>query len=1221
MQANHKHLKRVFFIALLGFFQSNLFGSVVSSMPDTTQAHNFYANALTRYEAGKFQEASDLFDEAARLFTKKKRWERAVDCRLYVTKARSMNADEEGLLDYCIATLELSEKRLGPMHPLTGDCQNRLGELYYHGHKNDLARSCFDRALHIYSLDEEPDSLAMAKVYSNIGGVKMNLSQFDSARVFVKTALDIQLDLLDSLDMKLVPSYNTMGALNYYLGHMDQAIYNFEKTLQIRLNQFGTDHPEVASSFNNLGSAYEKKKEFQKAVDLHQKALDIRRTTLDSLHPNIALSLNNLANAWYGLGDYEKSNAYHFEALRLRKKMYGDNHRDIAMSYANIGHNLVLQDNPAEATYYFRKVVPIMIDLYGPDHLLTSDAYANLGLPFYYAGEYDSAFYYMFKALRIRENIQGGINLSIARSYNNIGALYKDNGDYELALSYYLKSAEVYEALLGKNCNPLSGSYNNMGEVYLETGDPETAYEFFRRSLDIDKANLGPDNPRLASRYLNLGAAAAAMGRHAESVEYNKQALHLHVGAYGEHNRLTGSIYRNMAMDYVEMDSLEIAQDYLHRAIEIHKGFYGEKHFALSSYFTQLGLLLLEKGDLETARANLYDALSVNYSGEIDPLQLQDADTEKIIDKNQCIETLVAITQFNEALLAKNTRKEILSRNLTIYQLIADITVELRETYRLERSKLQALKKWDYLYSEAFKTAAALFELTGEELYFNRAFRFAGLKKASALTDAILMSQAMENSGIPDTLIHLEKTLLASLESNKQSLFALENGPESEDKKDSITHVINSMTIRLNDLYLNFERTYPKYNSLRSRYPQYMPEEIGAWLDPKTLLLDFMVSDSTIYTMLLSNKGHWIEKVEVPADFASRVNQLLRAVKKYRIEDYISTSKEIYRTLLQPLEKHFGGMEKIISIPDAYLLLLPFDILIGHEGPEDNPDLASQDYFIRRFETVIHYSTDLWVRSMEMEQAANRAHASISGFIGFAPVFDEQPSKTETLLAESTLVETDTSYTSRAVVDRMSLKALPHSLREVNDLVAMFSEQGEPATAFIHADATERNFREKTTNYRFIHIATHGLINPEKPELSGLVFWKDTSIRTVPDPQLLIAQKENDGVLYTKEMYNLLLHADLVTLSACETGAGTLVKGEGLLSFVRGFTFAGVPNVLISYWKVNDQTTADFMSDFYGGVLAGDAYPTALRKAKLAAISKSSSAFPATWGTFVLIGH
>ncbi|MEA3477762.1 MAG: CHAT domain-containing tetratricopeptide repeat protein [Bacteroidota bacterium] len=1221
MHRIHRHFTLLCIASQLFFFQQGLFGSVGFSIPDTTKAHLFYESAVEKYEEGDLQEAADMFGEAARLFTKKKKWKRVIDCRLFVTKARSLNADEEGLRDYCMATLELSNEKLGKNHPSTGDCQNRLGELYYYDHKNELARSCFDIALNIYSLDGDPDSLAMAKVYSNIGGLKMNLAEYDSAKVYVQKALDIQLGLLDSLDMKLLPTYNTMGALNYYLGNMDQAICNFEKTLQIRLNKFGANHHEVASSFNNLGSAYENKKEFQKAVDLHQDALNIRRTTLDSLHPNIALSLNNLANAWYGLGDYEKSNEYHSEALRIRKKIYGDNHRDIAMSYANIGHNLVLQDNPAEATYYFRKVVPIMINLYGPDHLLTSDAYENLGLPFYYSGAYDSAFYYMFKALRIREKIQNGINGSIARSYNNIGALYKDNGDYELALSYYKKSAEVHETLLGENCNPLAGSFNNMGEVYLETGEYEKSYDYFRRSLDIDMANLGPENPRLASRYLNLGAVAAEMGKHAESVEYNKQALHLHLGAYGENNRLTSSIYGNMAMDYVAMDSLDMALNYLKRAIEILKDFYGKNHFYLSTYYTQVGQLLVETGEITLARDNLYHGLAVNYSGEIDPEHLENTDTEKIIDKNQFIESLVAITKYNESVLAANERSEFLAGNLIIYQLIADISIKLREMYSLERSKLQALKKWDYLYSEAFKTAAGLYELSGEELYFDKAFHFAGLKKASALMDAILMSQAMENSGIPDSIIQLEKTLQARLEGHKQNLFELDTTAGAGDKKVSIENEINAITIRLNELYLDIERTYPEYNNLRSRYPRYMPEEIGSKLDPKTLLLDFIISDSTIYTIVISHNDHWIEKIEVPADFASRVNHLLRAVKKYRVDDFMATSKEIYRTLLRPLEKYFTGIEKIVFIPDDYLLLLPFDILISKEDPENSDDLASQDYFIKRFETVLHYSTDLWIRSKRVNQTAIRADSSISGFIGFAPVFHNYQDNAETLLAASALAASDTSYTHRSVVDRMSLQELPYSLHEVNELAAMFAKNGEPATAILHADASEKNFREKSANYKYIHVATHGLINPEKPELSGLVFWKDQSDQKEENPQLLIAEKENDGVLYTKEMYSLRLTADLVTLSACETGAGQLVKGEGLLSFVRGFTYAGVPNVLISYWKVNDKTTADFMFHFYSGVLSGYPYATALRKAKLAAISNISTAFPASWGTFVLIGN
>jgi len=1226
MQLSSKFLLPTYISVLLFFFQpfvSASEGYVVFELnapKDTIKAHQNYKYAVEKYEEGNFQEATELFGDAAAKFRKKRMWERAVECHLFEVKARSMNADEEGLIDLCQATLDLSEEKLGAYNPLTGSCYNRLGELYLYAHMHEMADQSFKSALNIYSQGTEPDPLAMAKVYSNLGGLKMNLSEYDSASFFIHQALEIQLELLDSLDWKLLPTYNTYGVLQYYLGNVDQAIYNFDKTLQIRINKYGANHHEVANSFNNLGSAYEKKKEFQRAVDFHQNALDIRRTTLDSLHPNIALSLNNLGNAWYGLGEFEKSNEYHFEALRLRRKIYGENHRAIAMSYANIGHNLVLQDNPDKATYYFRKVIPVMIDLYGTDHLLTSDAYANLGLPFYFSGAYDSAFHYLFKALRIREKINDGVNLSVSRSYNNIGALYKENRDFELALSYYNRSAEIYEILLGENCNPLAGSYNNMGEVYLETGEYDKAYEYFRRSLDIDIANLGPENPQLAGRYLNLGAVTAEIGKHVESLAYNKKALHFHITAYGENNRLASSIYSNMAMDYIELDSLDIALDYLNRSIDILNAFYGKNHYNLSAPYTKRGQLLMEIGDSEEAYANLYSGLAVNYDGETDPDHLELTDIKKIIDKNLFIESLVALTRFHDLNFSENNPGDLLLKNLAIYQLIADISIQLRETYRLERSKLQALQKWDYLYLEAFETAVALYQRSGEERYFNKAFRFAGLKKASALTDAILMAQAMENSGIPDSLIHLEKTLHSSLEGHRQNLLEMDDSNENAEDLATVNKEINSLQIRLNDLYLHIEQTYPEYNNLRSSYPRYMPDEIGSMMDSGTLLLDFILSDSSLYTMVISKDGKWIEKTELSADFEDRVNDFLRSVKKYRVDDYISISEEVYSFVLKPLEKHFMGIEKIITIPDGYLLLLPFGILIKNEEAINSTDLASQNYFIKQFELVSHYSTDLWIRSYQ-DHILNQADSKAAGFLGFAPVFDQKNKDDEPGITAGPPAENDSSYTHREVMDRMSLQDLPFSELEVDSLVSLFTQFGIKARGVLRSQATEEMFRASSENYRYIHIATHGLINPEKPELSGLVFWKETSDDEDNTPQLLIAEKENDGVIYTKEVYDLKINADLLTLSACETGAGLMIKGEGLLSFVRGFTYAGVPNMLISYWKVNDKTTADFMLDFYKGVLSGDSYPAALRKAKLEAISNRDTSFPALWGNFVLIGY
>jgi CHAT domain-containing protein len=628
----------------------------------------------------------------------------------------------------------------------------------------------------------------------------------------------------------------------------------------------------------------------------------------------------------------------------------------------------------------------------------------------------------------------------------------------------------------------------------------------------------------------------------------------------------------------------------------------------------------MEMGESDKAILDLYQGLRVNYYGELDPDHFEKTDIKKIIDKNQFIETLVALIRFNDLNFSADERSNLLSKNLVLYQLIADISIKLRETYRLERSKLQALQKWDFLYLEAFKTAVELYQKTGEERYFNSAFRFAGLKKASALTDAILMAQAMENSGIPDSVIHLEKTLHSSLEGYRQKLLEMDYSSGEPDQAASIENEINRLNISINDLYLNIEKNYPEYDNLRTSYPLHMPDEIRNLLGSGTLLLDFIVSDSSIYSIVMGKNGKWIEKTSVPVDFENRVNDLLRSVKKFRPEDFIAISKEVYSAVLTPLEKHFTGIGKIIIIPDNYLLLLPFDILIKNEGNLDSTDLVSQNYFIRRFETVTHYSTDLWIRSYQ-DHTSNQTDSQISGFIGFAPVFDHSEINHQIVLTDRIPAEMDSSFTHREVVNRMSLMELPFSELEVDSLVSLFNQFGIEARGMLRSQATEEMFRASSGKYRYIHIATHGLINPEKPELSGLVFWKDTSDHEDPAPRLLISEKENDGVVYTKEVYDLNINADLVTLSACETGAGLMAKGEGLLSFVRGFTYAGVPNMLISLWKVNDKTTADFMIDFYKAVLSGDSYPAALRKAKLEAISNRDTSFPALWGNFVLIGY
>src|SRR5262249_21939109 len=152
---------------------------------------------------------------------------------------------------------------------------------------------------------------------------------------------------------------------------------------------------------------------------------------------------------------------------------------------------------------------------------------------------------------------------------------------------------------------------------------------------------------------------------------------------------------------------------------------------------------------------------------------------------------------------------------------------------------------------------------------------------------------------------------------------------------------------------------------------------------------------------------------------------------------------------------------------------------------------------------------------------------------------------------------------------------------------------------------------DRLSQYRIIHFATHGLLDSAHPELSGL------ALSLVDE-----SGKEQDGYLRLNEIYNLKLNADLVVLSACQTGLGKDVRGEGLIGLTRGFMYAGAPRVVASLWQVNDAATAELMKRFYRGMLKNGLRPAAaLRNAQLEMMNRPAWRSPYFWGAFVIQGE
>ena len=193
---------------------------------------------------------------------------------------------------------------------------------------------------------------------------------------------------------------------------------------------------------------------------------------------------------------------------------------------------------------------------------------------------------------------------------------------------------------------------------------------------------------------------------------------------------------------------------------------------------------------------------------------------------------------------------------------------------------------------------------------------------------------------------------------------------------------------------------------------------------------------------------------------------------------------------------------------------------------------------------------------------------------------------------------------------RSGISRLPFSRQEAKAILAYAS----PEKCFSALDF-QANWETATNpdlgNYRIIHFATHGILNSQHSQLSGIILS-------------LVDEQGNpiNGFMRLFDIYNSNVSADLVVLSACQTALGKDVKGEGLIGLTRGFMYAGAPRVVASLWKVDDEATAELMKRFYQHMLGEDQLPApeALRKAQISIMNEKRWQSPYDWAGFILQG-
>ena len=476
----------------------------------------------------------------------------------------------------------------------------------------------------------------------------------------------------------------------------------------------------------------------------------------------------------------------------------------------------------------------------------------------------------------------------------------------------------------------------------------------------------------------------------------------------------------------------------------------------------------------------------------------------------------------------------------------------------------------DFLLSQGFATEA----LEVSEAYHARAFldvlAGAGIESATELP----LDQRKE-----------EDRLFARIASVQREMWKVGIKPDEEVQ---LSRKLEEAEAALDSFRLRTYRGNRQYARVSAPAPIKADRIARDVLPSDTALIEFVIGDKASYAWIVTQDklaaitlppGKEVESLVkgYRETLAGKVNSLnaLQEISRQKVQ-----GRRLYEKLLQPLASNLNGQRKLIIVPDGVLSYLPFETLFFEQG-------GVAGYLLERF--AISYAP-----SASALHALNSHSSSpdARGFVGFGdPQYQES------------------STGGIQAVSGIQLRQLPYTRMEVNEIAALFPKSERDV--YLGTEALEQNVKAAPlARYRYVHFAAHGVIDEEHPGRSGI---------------MLGAGKDSgeDGMLQMGEVMRLKLNADLVTLSACRTGLGKLMRGEGMIGLTRSFLYSGAESVTVSLWSVNDIATATLMKSFYRHLQGGKTKDEALRAAKLEMLKGAQRSWrhPFFWAAFILVGE
>ena len=911
----------------------------------------------------------------------------------------------------------------------------------------------------------------------------------------------------------------------------------------------------------------------RKAIAKWEEALKLYREAGD--RRGEAFTLTNIGQVYSDLEEQQKALEYYSQSLPLSRAV-GDRKQEASI-LNSIGSAYSYLGEKQKAREYFSQ--SLLLHREAGNRYGEATTLNNIGLVYLELGENQKAKEYYSQSLPLFRSMgdRGGESTTLS----NIGLAYSKLGENQKALEYYSQSLTLAQARGDRRGEAIA--LNNIGKVYSELGENQKAKEYYSQSLPLRRAvgDRGGESTTLS----NIGLVYSKLGENQKALEYYSQSLTL-TQALGD-RRGEGNALNNIGRAYSELGENQKALEYYNQSLPLRRAVGDRRGEAITlnnigSVYSQLG---------ENQKALEYYSQSLGLSRAVD------------------YRVGEALTLYSIA-AAKRDRGN-LTEALTDIEASLQIIESLRTKIASPELRASYFATVQDYYQFYIDLLMQLHKTNPKSGYDTKAFEASERSRARSLLELLQEANADIRQGVAPELLQRERSLQQQLDAiEKQRIEVLNRPTPTPAQQAELEKQWQTLLAQYQDIQTQIRTTSPRYAALTQPQPLTLAQIQQQILDENTILLQYSLGIERSYLWVLTKTS--ITSYELP-----KAAEIETTARKFRDAVTAPTSRDspnqvaqandaISQMILQPVAAQLG-QKRLLIVSDGVLNYLPFAALSlpGKSGENRNPPLIVDHEIV-----LLPSGSTLGILRQNYADlpAPTRTLAIFAD-----PVFSGNDERVQNSSSATTqqAVEAANPGLSRSRGDNnVQFDRLKFTRKEAQIIQALVPANSITQSfdfAASRAAATGSNLSQ----YKIIHFATHGLANSDYPELSGIILS-------------LIDEKGNalNGFLRLTDIFNLKLAADLVVLSACQTGLGQNIQGEGMVGLTRGFMYAGAKRVVVSLWSVDDEGTAALMSSFYQGMLEKGLTPAAaLRAAQLEMLKQENWKSPYYWAAFTLQGE